>query len=286
MASDPFKEKRAAERKEASEDILTRAAPPADLRLSYGPDPLQFGDLRLPLSPGPHPVAVVIHGGFWRAQYDLTHIGHLCAALTTAGVATWNVEYRRIGNAGGGWPGTFYDVARAADYLRDLAPTHGFDLDRAIALGHSAGGHLALWLVARRRIRPGEPLYSAAPLPLSGAVSLAGVADLRLGWELRLRDGIVATLMGGTPDQVPERYAAASPAELLPLGVPQVLIHGTDDLSVPFLMSELFQVAAAAQGDRTKLLPLPGAGHFEVIDPRSREWLAVLGGILAQLSAA
>src|SRR5436190_1546962 len=104
--------------------ILDLAPPPADARLRYGPEPLHFGDLRLPKGDGPHPVVVVLHGGFWRAAYGLEHIGHLCAALTGAGMATWSIEYRRIGNPGGGWPGTFQDVALAAKYVRELAPTY------------------------------------------------------------------------------------------------------------------------------------------------------------------
>src|SRR5438045_2758869 len=120
-------------------DILTSPAPRADARLPYGPDPLHFGDLRLPARPGPHPVVLVVHGGFCRARYDLEHTGQLCAALTAEGLATWNVEYRRIGNAGGGWPGTFQDVALAACHLRELAPKYNLDLEHVVALGHSAG---------------------------------------------------------------------------------------------------------------------------------------------------
>src|SRR5579859_3765042 len=111
--------------------ILTTPAPPADRRLAYGDHPRQFGDLRLPRGAGLHPVAVVLHGGFWRATYDLEHIGHLCAALAAAGVVTWSLEYRRIGDDGGGWPGTFHDVARGADRLRELARDYPLDLQRA-----------------------------------------------------------------------------------------------------------------------------------------------------------
>ncbi len=135
---------------QSSRDILTRPAPPVDHRLSYGTDEFQFGDLRLPKGAGPHPVAIVIHGGCWMSEYGLSYMGHLSAALTEAGVATWCVEYRRVGNQGGGWPGTFEDVARAADHLRKIAKTYPLDLNQVIAVGHSAGGHLALWLAARK----------------------------------------------------------------------------------------------------------------------------------------
>src|SRR5579875_2539599 len=136
-----------------SRDILFTPAPTADERIFYGDDDeVQFGDLRLPSGPGPHPVVMTIHGGFWRAAFDLQYMGLICNALRGAGIATWNVEYRRVGQPGGGWPGTFRDVARAADHLRALAPRYSLDLARVVALGHSAGGHLALWLAARPRI--------------------------------------------------------------------------------------------------------------------------------------
>jgi acetyl esterase/lipase len=259
--------------------ILTAKPPPADLRLAYGPDALQFGELRLPPGAGPHPVAIVIHGGFWRAAYDLTHIGHLAAALTAAGVATWTIEYRRIGNPGGGWPGTFRDVAAAADALRILAPGHALDLSRVVSIGHSAGGHLALWLAGRGRVPAGHPLHTADPLPLRRAVGLAAVSDLRMGWELRLSNGVVETFLGGSPDAVPERYAVASPAALLPLGVPQVLIHGTEDDTVPFAISEVYRDLAVALDDPVTLVPLPGLEHFAPIDPESTAWPVVLDAV-------
>ena len=255
--------------------ILTVTPPPADWCLPYGADTLQFGELRLPGGPGPHPVAIVIHGGFWRAAYDLTHIGHLAAALTAAGVATWSIEYRRIGHPGGGWPGTFRDVAAAADGLRTLAPAHRLDLTRVVTVGHSAGGHLALWLAARPRIPAGYPLHTPDPLPVRRAVGLAAVSDLRMGWELRLSNGVVTEFLGGSPDAVPARYAAVSPAALLPLGVPQVLIHGTEDDTVPFAMSVVYRDTAVAVGDPVTLIPLPGLDHFAVIDPESAAWPVV-----------
>ncbi|HMA36211.1 MAG TPA: alpha/beta hydrolase [Chloroflexia bacterium] len=266
--------------------ILMLPAPRADARIPYGADPLQFGDLRLPAGPGPHPVVVVIHGGFWRAAYTLEHIGHLCAALTRAGAATWSLEYRRLGNPGGGWPGTFQDVAQGLDHLRALAPLHHLDLGRVVTCGHSAGGHLACWLAARPRIPAGAVLHTADPLPVRGVVALAGVVDLRRAWELRLSNAVVAELLGGAPSEVPARYATASPRELLPLGVPQQLVHGTQDENVPFAISQTYAAAATAQGDRAQLVPLPGAGHFEVIDPRSREWPQVQAAVNAALQGA
>jgi acetyl esterase/lipase len=258
-----------------SADILTLPAPPADHRIPYGPDPSQFGDLRLPASPGPHPVVVYLHGGFWRAAFSLEHAGHVCAALTRHGLATWSLEYRRIGQPGGAWPGTFHDVAMGADFLGELAFSFPLDLGRVMAMGHSAGGHLALWLAARHRIPSGSSLYSPQPLPLVGAVSLAGVCDLRRGSELRLSNGAVDELLGGTPQVVPDRYATASPSELLPLGVRQVLVHGTADDRVPYEISQRYRDAATSSGDVVELVTLPDTGHFELIDPRSSVWPVV-----------
>jgi acetyl esterase/lipase len=258
-----------------SESILSQAPPAADARIVYGPDPLHFGDIRLPSGPGPHPVVVVVHGGFWRARYDLEHIGHVCAALTKRGLATWNIEYRRIGDAGGGWPGTFHDVANAADYVRTLAPEYKLDLSRVVALGHSAGGHLAMWLAARSRIPAADALFTSNPLPLRGVVSLAGVVDLQQAYALRLSQQVVSDLIGGAPAEYPDRYRSASPAALLPLGLPQILIHGTKDGPVPFQISADYVRAAQAAGDSATLIALEGAHHFEVIDPSSAEWSAV-----------
>jgi acetyl esterase/lipase len=250
-------------------DILQLSPPTADARLPYGSDPLQFGDLRLPKTEGRHPLVIVIHGGFWRSAYHLDHIGHLCAALTAAGLATWNLEYRRIGDNGGGWPGTFEDVLRGADYVAALAEKYPIDAKRTIAVGHSAGGHLALLLAKRQRVR--------------GVVSLAGVADLRRAWELGLSNNVVVSFLGGAPQEVPDRYQEASPLELLPLGVPQQLVHGVRDDVVPFEISENYVKAAKAAGDDARLVALPEAGHFELIDPRSAEWPQVHQTVLSLL---
>lgn len=251
-----------------ADSVLTRVAPPADARLPYGDDPCQFGDLRLPGGGGPHPCVVAIHGGFWRARYDLEHLGHLCRALTARGLATWSIEYRRVGNPGGGWPGTFRDVVAGASHLFAIAPRYGIDPDAVVALGHSAGGHLAFWLAGLRGVPVSSPVH-ASPLPLRGAVSLAGVLDLYRAWELGLSDNAVVDLLGGTPRQVPDRYAAASPAALLPIGGRQVLVHGGVDDIVPPTISAEFHDAARASGDDATLIEVPGADHFAPIDPRS-----------------
>jgi acetyl esterase/lipase len=256
--------------------ILLRRAPRDHQRIAYGQHRQQFGHLRLPSSPGPYPVVIGIHGGYWRARYTLGYFGHACAALAERGIATWNIEYRRMGNRGGGWPGTFRDVAGAADFLRELTSTYNLDLHRVLTLGHSAGGHLALWLAGRHRIPEDSDIYTSDPLPLHGAVSLAGVLDLHRAWELGLSNQATGKLLGGSPEQRPERYRVASPYALLPLGIRHMLLHGTDDEDVPLELSERYEAAAVAAGDDATLLTLPDAGHFELVDPRSSEWSNVV----------
>ena len=250
------------------DDILSLAPPPADERVPYGSDAHQFGDLRLPKGNGPHPVVLNIHGGFWRNEYDLTHAGHLCAALTAKGVATWNLEYRRIGNPGGGWPGTLDDVRTGAAHLEKIAAERALDLKRVVAMGHSAGGHLVLWLAKQNAI------------VLRGIVALAPVADLRRAWELKLSETVVADLLGGSPQDLPDRYRSASPIELVPLGVAQRVLHGTNDDVVPLEISRRYVAAAKKSGDDSKLIEVSGAGHFELIDPRSSAWPVVKEAVL------
>ena len=254
------------------------------IRIQYGSKAFQYGELYP--AQGAHgktPIVILVHGGFWRAAYGLSLMRGLARNLAQQGITAWNIEYRRIGNADGGWPNTMLDVALATDYIRVLAPQYGLDTERVVTVGHSAGGHLALWLAARPRITAGE-LLTLDPLHITGAVSLAGCADLDYVAQLGLGRDAAIELLGGEPQAVPERYATASPAALLPLGVPQVLIHGTQDNNVPFGVSQFYARKAIEAGDEVTLIELPGADHFIVIDPTSESWAITLKEIQRLLS--
>jgi acetyl esterase/lipase len=274
----------------------SNASPSKAIHLPYGSAALQFGELHVPPGPDLHPGVILIHGGFWRAPYDYTLMTALAEDLAKRGIIAWNIEYRRIGDPAGGWPTTLLDVACAADYLQTLAPQYALDLKRVVTIGHSAGGHLALWLAARLRI-PKSSILSAngtpgqrkdgrdAPLAVTGVISLAGVSDLAMGWGMNLGDGAVAELLGGSPAAEPERYATASPVAMLPLGIPQVLIHGTEDDRVPFAMSQAYAAAGRAAGDRVDLIELEGVDHFALINAYSDAWAATVEALQKLLSS-
>ena len=245
--------------------------PPRTVR--YGPDPDHVGDLRIPAGDGPWPVAVVIHGGFWRQVWTRDLMDGVAVALASSGWATWNIEYRRVGS-GGGWPTTLEDVAAAVDALATMPDASRLDLERVVTIGHSAGGHLALWAAARTSLPPTAPGSVPQVHPVA-AVGLAPVADLSAGHDHALGNDAVADLMGGTPSGVTDRYAAADPARLLPLGVRQLIIHGDADDVVPVDVSETYVGAAVDAGDAVVLHELTGADHLSLIDPRSDAWPAV-----------
>ena len=256
---------------------------PTVRQIPYGDDPNQFGRLATPNTAGPHPVVVFIHGGFWRAAYDLEYGNPLCADLTRLGIATWNLEYRRVGQPGGGWPGTLQDVATGLDHLRVLAPRHHLDLSRVVTLGHSAGGHLALWLAARQQLAAAHMLAMPEPVALRAAIALAGVVDLHQGWEMRLGNNAVGELLGGGPTDVPDSYAGASPAAFLPLGLPQILFYGTADRIVPLALGEQYYRAAREHDQDVTLVTLPGSGHFEMVTTQTAEWNQVVAAVVASL---
>lgn len=237
-------------------DVAAMPSRPADHREAYGTVPEQCGELRLPSGAGPHAVIVLIHGGCWRAEYDITHIASLATALADAGWAVWAIEYRRVGSPGGGWPGTFHDVTNAIEHVRALATRYPLDLGRVVAAGHSAGGHLALWSATQEPFLP------------RGVVSLAGITDLAAYASPTGCGSAVVPLLGGTAAEFPDRYAAASPAATPPR-VPIQAIIGTADTIVP--ASQVDALIAAA-GSRTTLRVVEGAGHFDLIAPDGAAW--------------
>jgi acetyl esterase/lipase len=242
----------------------------------YGPHASQRADLYVPPGPGPHPVIVLIHGGSWQKRYGKIFTRALAGDLLRRGYAVWNIEYRRVG-AGGGWPQTFADVAAAIDHLAELEDPR-LDLDRVTLIGHSAGGHLALWAAGRPNLPAGAPGALDGPPRVRArwVVSLAGVADLAEAYR-RWHGGIVRDLVGGSPEEVPERYAAGDPIRLLPLDVPALLIHGVRDETVSIEISRGYTEAARAAGGEVELVEIDGdVGHRTHLDPRSQAWAAVI----------
>lgn len=259
----------------------TEPAPKSPIRIAYGSDSLQYGDLRLPKGAGPHPVVVVLHGGCWVNAYGLDLMHDMSDALTAEGLATWNVEYRRVGDAGSDYPNTLLDVGLAVDHLRNLATPHSLDLSKVTTVGHSAGGHLGVWVAARQKLDAKNPLHGTDPLPVRGAISLAGILDLAESVNLGVCNGIATKLLQGSPSEVPAHYAEASPRLLLPIGVRQRLVHGNADNLVPLVMSQHYLDATIAAGETNVVLDvIDGADHFDVITPSSSKWPAVLHAIV------
>jgi acetyl esterase/lipase len=250
---------------------------------AYGPHPSQVADLYVPEGAGPFPVAVLIHGGFWRTPFDRELMEPLAEDLAARGVAAWNVDYRRVGDGGGGneWRVTLDDVSASLDQLGAVSGEYPLDTDRTALIGHSAGGHLALWL--------------ASEFQVSAVVSQAGVANLYDAAHERcgvgsVREGLgvldvpaAVEFLGGTPDQVPDRYAVASPSALLPLETPILLVHGDEDDRVPISQSRNFADAAREAGDVVDVAEFPGMGHFEVLDPRHESWIRTVSYLAGRL---
>jgi len=241
----------------------------------YGPHRSQRAELHLPAGPGPHPVMIVIHGGSWQARYGKVIMRGLVGDLLRRGWAAWNIEYRRV-DGGGGWPATFEDVAAAIDHLAGVqAP---IDLSRVSVLGHSAGGHLALWAAGRENLPAGAPgALDGEPLvSLRRAIAQAGVCDLTAAY--RLWGGSAARrLMGGGPDEFDERYAAGDPVRLLPASCPVLLVHGIADELVAISLSRSYADAAIDAGMDVELVELegPAGRHRAHVDPRGSAWAAV-----------
>lgn len=256
-------EGRDGELKEAS------VASPEETRTQrYGPLPSQTIEW-VGLSQPRRPILLVaIHGGFWRAAYGLETLRPFCAALAERGFTVASLEYRRLGEPGGGWPGTLEDVQLGCASLGAAAQAYGLSFSGALPVGHSAGGHLALWAASRAR--------SLGSLPWVGCVGLAAVTDLVEASRLNLSAGVVRDFLGGAPEEVPSRYREASPVELLPTGLPTVLVHGTQDADVPYALSPAYVQRARAVGDAARLVRLQGGTHFDVIEPTSAFWPEVV----------
>jgi acetyl esterase/lipase len=246
-------------------DLLSIPPVPADRRIAYGSDPNQFFDLWAPQYA--KAVAMMIHGGYWRAKYDLRHTSHLCAALAKEGVAVANLEYRRVGQPGGGWPGTYEDVCAGFSAVRQ----HFVEQKKFVVIGHSAGGHLALRLAVD------------AP-ELSAVVALAPVAVLQIAYDLNLSNGAVVEFLGGTPSTIPQIYEDACPS-LHPSSVRRALIHGTGDDTVPIAIIRQFVQARAADPGTVSLVEVQDAEHFDLINPESQAWPTV-DAVLRKLLAS
>jgi acetyl esterase/lipase len=242
-----------------------------DLReYRYGPAPAQVCELHLP-DGTPTAVAVLVHGGFWRARYDRSQEHAIAADLVARGWTVWNVDYRGVGegtSSGGGWPRTFEDVAAAVDLL---ASVPGVPRHRVAVVGHSAGGQLALWIAGRHRLPGGAPGAAPKIRPVA-AVAQAGVVDLVAAAREGVGNGAVVDVLGATPDADPARYALTSPVALVPLGVPVLVVTGDEDESVPWQLSASWAAAARAAGDDVTLHVEPGEGHMGHVDPASRVW--------------
>lgn len=257
-----------------------RGARPMMQAIRYGPLPAQVGDFHLPPVPRP-PVACLLHGGFWRMPHGRDQMTAVAEDLAARGFAAWNLGYRRLGEPGGGWPGTLDDVAAGITHLARLVDEGvALDLDRVVVVGHSAGGHLALWAGARL-----GPREAALPrVRVRAAVGLAPIADLARAYELEVGGRVVAEFIGGPPAAHPDRCRAASPMEMLPLGTRQLILHGTADTAVPIELSRRYARAATAAGDIVELIELPNTGHMEYLSPGSEahatlcRWLQALPG--------
>jgi acetyl esterase/lipase len=259
-------------------DVNALGNTPPDKKIAYGKNPLQYGNLRLPqgAGAGPFPVVVIIHGGCWLSSLaTVQNTESLAEALRVQGYATWNIEYRSADDEGGAWPGTFLDVAAATDYLRQLAQHYHLDLNHVVVIGHSAGGHLALWMAVRHNLSTNSPLYTKHPLKLSGVIALAGIPDLAAwqthGAEVCGNDGVNA-LLGNEAHARDARLADASPINLLPAGIPEILIFGSADNIVSAEYGNGYLHAAKEKSDEVSVVLVHDAGHFELITPHSVAW--------------
>jgi len=247
---------------------VTQPQQAADYRLKYGPHIFQFGDLRLPSTEGPHPVVVIVHGGCWSTRFGLHLMDAMAERLTELGLATWNIEFRRVGQKGSAWPDTFDDVAFALRYVDNLSDKYNLDTDRIVLVGHSSGGHLALWLANQALSRQGSELN------IRGVVALAPVADLlavATTEGFACRESLEA-LMGGTYAEFPERYQAASPAHMKGIDIPVIVVSGDQDNIIPSQHVQNYADTARKRGIAVQHIVVGPSGHFEMVTPAAKVW--------------
>lgn len=260
-------------------DLLERPRPAPTATVHYGADPLQVADVWVPEGPGPHPVVLMVHGGCWQTGIaDRTIMNWIADDLRRRGIAVWNIDYRGVDRPGGGYPGTFQDVAAAADALRAHAGEYRLDLRRVVATGHSAGGHLALWIAARPRLPEGSPLRMTDPLPIAAVVSLGGLPDLEEAARSENGCGneVVVRLTGGARAGRIDPFKDTSVPRLAPLGLPQVLINGRQDRIIPTAYAEGYARPMRAAGDDVRVRMLDATGHVELIAPETAAWAAAV----------
>ncbi len=266
----------------ASADLLTwsvltaRPKPIADATIAYGTDDMQKIDVWLPRGKGPFPVVVMVHGGCWTSSIaDRSLMNWIADDLRKSGIAVWNIDYRGVDRAGGGYPGTFADTAKATDQITENARKFNLDTHQIIAVGHSAGGHLALWLAARAKLPATSPLHTPHPLRIAHVISLGGLPDLEAtaaSPDNGCGTEVVAGLVGKPMAEHPDIYADTSVPRLLPLGVKQDLINGHEDHIIPFVMATDYVAKAEAAGDTVTLHTIPATGHVELIAPETAAW--------------
>lgn len=268
------------------QDYMNQSQVKADVRIAYGPEPAQIVDLFLPKGKGPHPVVILIHGGCYLAEYQgLPQTSGMAADLAKRGYAVWNVEYRKLGEAGAGYPGTFLDIADAVDRIRVEAPNYGLDTRRVVALGHSAGGHLALWAAARGRLPTTSALWRRDPLKISTVISLGGIGDLEGQGD------VFAGACG--PEPIPriigladraQAYADTSPADLLPSGARVLMISGDLDHVMPPRTGVAYAARVRKAGDSADAVSIPGATHYDVVIPTTTAWKQVADTVAREIA--
>ncbi len=252
-------------------DLLSRPklAPSQSIRI--GAEATDIVDVWLPDSAGPHPVVLMIHGGCWQKDIaDRTLMNYAAEALRKEGMAVWNIEYRGVDEVGGGYPGTFLDVAKAVDALGERGQSLGLDTNRVVAFGHSAGGHLALWAAGRPKLPSHSPLFTDTPFPIAGVVNSGGLADLEASAPVTQPGclaGIMDTLTGAPSGDRENVFSDTSPSEVLPLGVRQISVNGAQDPIAPPALGKSYTVKASAAGDRASFVLAPNSGHVELITP-------------------